>query len=87
VGQTEGRSPRSRHRYVTRANQSGALIDAPIPEPLAATLKSAPLLVVVSSGTASGAEMVTAALQSHGRARVGTIQTFSTSPRTTAPSS
>jgi carboxyl-terminal processing protease len=84
LGQTEGRLPRARQRHVTKMPAPGSFSsEATIPPPLAATLKSAPLLVLVNPGTASGAEMVVAALQAHGRARVvgaptagaGTIQT------------
>jgi carboxyl-terminal processing protease len=85
VGQTEGRTPRSSQRYVTRARIPRALAtDGPPAESVTAALRAATLVVLVNGATTSGAEMATAALQFHGRARVagapsagvGTIQTI-----------
>jgi carboxyl-terminal processing protease len=83
VGQSEGRAPRASQRHVTRGRATGAP-DTSAPAGVAGTLRAATLVVLVNGGTASGAEMVAAALQTHGRARVagwptaglGTIQTY-----------
>jgi carboxyl-terminal processing protease len=85
VGQTEGRTPRSSQKYVTRARIPRALgADSPPAESVTAALRAATLVVLVNGTTTSGAEMATAALQFHGRARVagapsagvGTIQSI-----------
>jgi carboxyl-terminal processing protease len=92
VGQIDGRSPRAKQRFVTGPRPPASYRETTLPEPLAATLKSAPLLVLVNDDTASGAEMLAAALQSNGRGRVaglptagvGTIQSILTLTGTSA---
>ena len=83
VGQSEGRAPRASQRHVTRGRTAVAP-ETSAPAGVAGTLRAATLVVLVNGGTASGAEMVAAALQTHGRARVagwptaglGTIQAY-----------
>ncbi|MEJ6001002.1 S41 family peptidase [Paucibacter soli] len=66
IGRTVGSSPDSLQEY--RAEAARATAD-PL-QGLPPALKSLPLLVLVDEGSASGAEMLAAALQEHGRARL-----------------
>jgi C-terminal peptidase prc len=76
VGSTDGRQPSSRRRIT--AERAWARED------VAEWLRKVPMAVLVNGGTGSGAEMVTAALQAHGRAQIlgtptagsGSIQTI-----------
>jgi carboxyl-terminal processing protease len=83
VGQSDGRAPRASQRHLTPARAPVAP-ETSAPAGVAGTLRAATLVVLVNGGTASGAEMIAAALQTHGRARVagwptaglGTIQAY-----------
>jgi len=85
VGRTEGRGSRQTQRFVTKARPAGAPAEnSASPERVAAVLRSLPAVVMINGGTTSGAEMVAAALQAHGRGRLvgsttagtGAIQTI-----------
>lgn len=69
IGSTDGRHPNAKRR-VTGERRSWAR------DAVAEWLRAVPAAVLVNGGTASGSEIVTAALQAHGRATVLGTPTF-----------
>jgi carboxyl-terminal processing protease len=63
VGTTDGRTPKARSRFTVLPRRSES-------ETAAVALRATPLVVLVNGGTASGGEIVAAALRAHGRAKL-----------------
>jgi len=80
VGSTRGRRGRMIAPYTAgehpSANRYWSYQSMLLPEPLTTALRKAPLIVLVAGRTASGAEILAAALQVNGRARLAGERSF-----------
>jgi len=76
VGSTRGRGRESNFVFRANAKQQTTSYGPEVSESLLRALKQVPLAVLVNGRTASGAEMVAAALQSNGRAKLVGLPTL-----------